>query len=293
MRSRSRAFLHDSRVKGIPSDRGGVERGVYIPVAAFDELNALQARLRERVITDGRERGGDEEKLTRSAARRFPAFANPRNAASGGLRQQLDKKAAWSSKPDAPGLPSLRLLVHGIGAWPAATRVLAERGLRPARDVGGADEHVFPHRGRIDGVKAFVAYYGEHRHDVEHEIDGVVVKVDELALHGELGATSRAPRWAIAYKYPPEQVNTKLLDIVVSVGRTGRATPFAVMAPARGRGPGRPAGDASQPGRRRVQGSSHRRHRRAAQSRHDVIPEVLGPVVELRDGRARYGRAGG
>jgi DNA ligase (NAD+) len=80
--------------------------------------------------------------------------------------------------------------------------------------------------------REFVAYFGEHRHDIEHELDGIVVKVDELDLHDELGATSRAPRWAIAYKYPPEEVQTTLLDIVVSVGRTGRATPFAVMAPA-------------------------------------------------------------
>jgi DNA ligase (NAD+) len=138
----------------------------------------------------------------------------------------------------------------------------------------------------VDGVTAFVAHYGEHRHDVEHEIDGVVVKVDELALHGELGATSRAPRWAIAYKYPPEQVNTKLLDIVVSVGRTGRATPFAVMAPAR------VAGSVVR------QATLHNQDvvvskgvligdtvvlRKAG----DVIPEVLGPVVELRDGTER------
>ena len=100
------------------------------------------------------------------------------------------------------------------------------------------------------GADEFIRHYGEHRHSVEHEIDGIVVKVDELALHDELGATSRAPRWAIAYKYPPEQVNTKLLDIVVSVGRTGRATPFAVMEPAQGRRVGRAPGDAAQPGRR-------------------------------------------
>jgi len=131
-----------------------------------------------------------------------------------------------------------------------------------------------------------VAYHGEHRHDVEHEIDGIVVKVDELELHDELGATSRAPRWAIAYKYPPEQVNTKLLDIVVSVGRTGRATPFAVMAPAR------VAGSVVR------QATLHNQDvvkvkgvligdtvvlRKAG----DVIPEVLGPVAELRDGTER------
>ena len=136
------------------------------------------------------------------------------------------------------------------------------------------------------GADEFIRHYGEHRHDVEHEIDGVVVKVDELALHDELGATSRAPRWAIAYKYPPEQVNTKLLDIVVSVGRTGRATPFAVMEPAR------VAGSVVR------QATLHNQDvvrakgvligdtivlRKAG----DVIPEVLGPVVELRDGTER------
>ncbi|MEO8529010.1 MAG: NAD-dependent DNA ligase LigA, partial [Pseudolysinimonas sp.] len=124
------------------------------------------------------------------------------------------------------------------------------------------------------------------RHSVEHEIDGVVIKVDELALHAELGATSRAPRWAIAYKYPPEQVNTKLLDIVVSIGRTGRATPFAVMEKVR------------------VSGSEVRQatlHNQdvvklkgvligdtvVLRKAGDVIPEVLGPVVELRDGTER------
>ena len=84
-----------------------------------------------------------------------------------------------------------------------------------------------PRRGRT----RYIAHYGEHRHDVEHEIDGVVVKVDELALQRRLGSTCRAPRWAIAFKYPPEEVTTKLLDIRVNVGRTGRVTPFAVMEP--------------------------------------------------------------
>ena len=191
--------------------------------------------MRERVVDDMRARGVDEERAERSAARRFPAFANPRNAASGGLRQQLDKKGGLELQAGQARLDSLRLLVHGIGAWPdppvdsqsEVYELLAAWGLptspyfRTSETVDGAD-----------GVLDYVAHYGEHRHDVEHEIDGVVVKVDELALHDELGATSRAPRWAIAYKYPPEQVNTKLLDIVVSVGRTGRATPFAVMEPA-------------------------------------------------------------
>src|SRR5690606_34572605 len=126
-------------------------------------------------------------------------------------------------------IDSLSLYVHGVGAWsdpPVAAQsevyeLLAGWGLPTS-----------PHTkvcSSIDEVVSFVEYFCAHRHDVEHELDGIVVKVDELALHDELGMTSRAPRWAIAYKYPPEEVQTRLLDIVVSVGRTGRATPFAVM----------------------------------------------------------------
>ncbi|SBS70691.1 NAD-dependent DNA ligase LigA [uncultured Microbacterium sp.] len=282
------------RVTGIPQRLSGsghpplveVRGEVFIPVAAFDELNALQARLRDRVLADALARGTDEEKATRSAARRFPAFANPRNAASGGLRQQLDKKSGLELEAGQARVDSLRLFVHGVGAWqdpPVASQsevyaLLAGWGLPTSPYFRTSDD--------VDGVLAFVAHYGAHRHDVEHEIDGIVVKVDELALHDELGATSRAPRWAIAYKYPPEQVNTKLLDIVVSVGRTGRATPFAVMAPAR------VAGSVVR------QATLHNQDvvkakgvligdtvvlRKAG----DVIPEVLGPVVELRDGTER------
>lgn len=282
------------RVAGIPPRLDGsghppvveVRGEVYIPVAAFDELNALQARLREQVVRDALARGVDEEKAARSAARRFPAFANPRNAASGGLRQQLEKKSGLEREAGDARVSSLRLYVHGIGAWPdppvssqsEVYALLAEWGLPTSPYFRTFDD--------IAGVQEFVAHYGAHRHDVAHEIDGIVVKVDELALHDELGATSRAPRWAIAYKYPPEQVNTKLLDIVVSVGRTGRATPFAVMAPAR------VAGSVVR------QATLHNQDvvkakgvligdtvvlRKAG----DVIPEVLGPVVELRDGTER------
>ncbi|MDR6198241.1 DNA ligase (NAD+) [Microbacterium sp. SORGH_AS428] len=283
------------RVHGIPERLSGtghpplveVRGEVFIPVAAFEELNALQARMRERIIDQARERGNlTEERARLSADRRFPAFANPRNAASGGLRQQLDKKDGLELEAGRARLASLRLFVHGIGAWtapPVASQseiydLLADWGLPTSPYYKTFDD--------IDGVLGFVAHYGEHRHDVEHELDGIVVKVDELALHDELGATSRAPRWAIAYKYPPEQVNTRLLDIVVSVGRTGRATPFAVMAPAR------VAGSVVR------QATLHNQDvvkvkgvligdmvvlRKAG----DVIPEVLGPVVELRDGSER------
>ena len=282
------------RVAGIPQRLSGaghpslveVRGEVFIPVAAFDHLNELQAEMRERVIAGSVGRGVDQEKAERAAARRFPAFANPRNAASGGLRQQLDKKSGLEREAGQTRLDSLRLFVHGIGAWqnpPVASQseiyaLLADWGLPTSPYFRTFDD--------VDGVLDYVAYHGEHRHDVEHEIDGIVVKVDELELHDELGATSRAPRWAIAYKYPPEQVNTKLLDIVVSVGRTGRATPFAVMAPAR------VAGSVVR------QATLHNQDvvkvkgvligdtvvlRKAG----DVIPEVLGPVAELRDGTER------
>jgi len=282
------------RVAGIPQRLAGtghpplveVRGEVFIPVAAFEELNALQARLRERVFTDSRARGVDEERARRSADRRFPAFANPRNAASGGLRQQLEKKDGLELEAGEARVASLRLFVHGIGAWQAPPVASQSEVYGLLSDWGLPTSPYFRTAESIDGVIDFVAHYGEHRHDVEHEIDGIVVKVDELALHDELGATSRAPRWAIAYKYPPEQVNTKLLDIVVSVGRTGRATPFAVMAPARVSGSVVRQATLHNQDVVRVKGvliGDTVVLRKAG----DVIPEVLGPVVELRDGTER------
>ncbi|WP_314647283.1 NAD-dependent DNA ligase LigA [uncultured Microbacterium sp.] len=268
---------------------------VFIPVAAFERLNAAQAEFRERTFDEARARwearGGakrpfDEEKARTAAARRFPAFANPRNAASGGLRQQIDKKNGLELEAGLLRIESLSLYVHGIGAWQHPP-VQAQSEVYDLLAAWGlpTSPHTRVCHG-IDEVTAFVEHYGAHRHDVEHELDGIVVKVDELALHDELGATSRAPRWAIAYKYPPEEVQTKLLDIVVSVGRTGRATPFAVMAPAQ------VAGSVVR------QATLHNKDvvkakgvligdtvvlRKAG----DVIPEVLGPVVERRDGTER------
>ncbi|HEY0247794.1 MAG TPA: NAD-dependent DNA ligase LigA [Gryllotalpicola sp.] len=268
---------------------------VFIPVAAFERLNELQAELRERYVVQARERhaarGGsgafDAERAKTAAGRRFPAFANPRNAASGGLRQQLEKKkTALEREASVARLASLRLYVHGIGAWPDPP-VAAQSEVYGLLSSWGLPTS--PHNRvctTVDEVVEFVEHYGAQRHSVEHELDGIVVKVDELALHGEMGATSRAPRWAIAFKYPPEEVQTKLLDIVVSVGRTGRATPFAVMAPVR------------------VAGSTVRQatlHNQdvvkakgvligdtvVLRKAGDVIPEVLGPVVEKRDGSER------
>lgn len=268
---------------------------VFIPVAAFERLNAAQADFRERAYAEalarweartGAKRPFEEEKARSAAARRFPSFANPRNAASGGLRQQIDKKDGLELEAGLLRIGSLALYVHGIGAWPDPP-VTAQSEVYELLASWGLP--MSPHSKAcrsIDEVADFVAYFGAHRHDIEHELDGIVVKVDELALHDELGMTSRAPRWAIAYKYPPEEVQTKLLDIVVSVGRTGRATPFAVMAPAH------VAGSVVR------QATLHNKDvvkakgvligdtvvlRKAG----DVIPEVLGPVVDKRDGTER------
>ncbi|HEY5320609.1 MAG TPA: NAD-dependent DNA ligase LigA, partial [Galbitalea sp.] len=178
------------------------------------------------------------------------------------------------------------MLVHGIGAWANPPVDSQSKTYELLKGWGLPTSTHYRVVSTKHEASEFIQYFGEHRDSVEHEIDGIVIKVDELALHDELGATSRAPRWAIAYKYPPEQVNTRLLDIVVSVGRTGRATPFAVMEPVR------------------VAGSTVRQatlHNQdvvkakgvligdtvVLRKAGDVIPEVLGPVVELRDGTER------
>ena len=185
-------------------ERIEVRGEVYFPVADFEALNAARVEAGEA------------------------PFANPRNSAAGSLRQKDPRVTA--SRP-------LRVICHGIGGlvWAGhetATarqsetyRLLETWGLPVSDRVRVVDD--------LAGVREMIEYYGEHRHDVEHEIDGVVVKVDEVALQRRLGTTSRAPRWAIAFKYPPEEVNTRLLDIKVGIGRTGRATPYAVMEPVR------------------------------------------------------------
>lgn len=269
---------------------------VFIPVAAFHRLNELQADLRDRSVEEDRAawerrsaaaRGDfDEEKARQRAERRFPAFANPRNAASGGLRQQLEKKSGLELEAGRARVAALGLYIHGIGAW-------AQPPLEDQSEVygllAGWGLPTSPHNRVCDAdaeVTAFVAASGERRAAFEHEIDGVVVKVDDLAMHAELGMTSRAPRWAIAYKYPPEEVRTKLLDIPVSVGRTGRATPFASMAPAQVAGSVVRMATLHNQDVVRAKGvliGDTVVLRKAG----DVIPEVLGPVVELRDGTER------
>ncbi|MGW3814799.1 NAD-dependent DNA ligase LigA [Streptomyces sp. NPDC005046] len=242
--------LKGDRVPGLVEIRGEV----YFPMDAFEGLNARRVAAGEK------------------------PYANPRNSAAGSLRQKDPAVAAT--------LP-LHMVVHGIGALEGfeglgrlseAYGLLHTWGLPTTRYAKVVDD--------LDGVREFIAYYGENRHSVEHEIDGVVVKLDEIPLQGRLGSTARAPRWAIAWKYAPEEVNTKLVNIRVGVGRTGRVTPYAQVEPVT------------------VSGSEvefatlHNQEvvkakgvligdtvvlRKAG----DVIPEILGPVADLRDGSER------
>jgi DNA ligase (NAD+) len=200
-------------------------------------------------------------------------FANPRNSASGSLRQKDSKVTA--SRP-------LRMLVHGFALWQGEIRHQSEV-------YGLLESWGLPTTKRFEVVADATAAYQyieklkQSRHQVEHEIDGVVIKVDDLARQRELGKTSRAPRWAIAYKYPPEQVNTKLLDIKVSIGRTGRATPFAVLAPVKVAGSEVEFATLHNQDQVKAKGiliGDTVVMRKAG----DVIPEILGPVASLRDG---------
>ncbi|WP_207931277.1 NAD-dependent DNA ligase LigA [Streptomyces sp. 8K308] len=241
--------LRGERIPALVEVRGEV----FFPMERFQELNA-------RLVEAGEK-----------------PFANPRNAAAGSLRQKDPKITA--SRP-------LQMVVHGIGAREGfdidrlseAYDLLKEWGLPTARAARAVDSTA--------GVREFISYYGEHRHAVEHEIDGVVVKLDEIRLQGRLGSTSRAPRWAIAWKYPPEEVNTRLVDIRVGVGRTGRVTPYAVVEPV------------TVAGSEVEFATLHNQEvvkakgvligdtvvlRKAG----DVIPEILGPVADLRDGSER------
>jgi DNA ligase (NAD+) len=224
---------------------------VFFPLAAFNELN------------EGLEESGKT------------LFANPRNAAAGSLRQKDPRVTA--QRP-------LSVVVHGIGArqgiafdsQSSAYEALAELGL-PTSD------RVKVCKSKAEVAK-FIAYFEEHRHDVEHEIDGVVIKVDSLVEQQQLGFTSRAPKWAIAFKYPPEEVTTKLLDIKVSIGRTGRVTPFAFMEPVKVAGStvtNATLHNAEEIVRKGVLIGDVVVIRKAG----DVIPEVLGPVVERRTGK--------
>ncbi|MCX2712600.1 NAD-dependent DNA ligase LigA [Mycolicibacterium sp. J2] len=204
-------------------------------------------------------------------------FANPRNSAAGSLRQK---------NPAVTARRRLRMICHGLGHVEGATFPSLHDAYRA---LGSWGLPVSTHTTRVQGIAAVaerIGYWGEHRHDVEHEIDGLVVKVDDVALQRRLGSTSRAPRWAVAYKYPPEEVTTKLLDIRVNVGRTGRVTPFAYMEPVKVAGSTvglATLHNASEVKRKGVLIGDTVVLRKAG----DVIPEVLAPVVDLRDGTER------
>jgi DNA ligase (NAD+) len=253
--------LNVKTIKGLPHTLKGkkvpalieVRGEVFFPLAAFAELN------------DSLEEAGKS------------LFANPRNAAAGSLRQKDPRVTA--SRP-------LSIVVHGIGARTGidfdsqskAYELLAELGL-PTSDR-------FKVCGTRAEVQKYIDYYQEHRHDVEHDIDGVVIKVDSIAEQSALGFTSRAPKWAIAFKYPPEEVTTKLLDIKVSVGRTGRVTPFAFMEPVKVAGStvtNATLHNAEEIARKGVLIGDVVVIRKAG----DVIPEVLGPVIAQRTGKEK------
>ena len=207
-------------------------------------------------------------------------FANPRNSAAGSLRQK--NPAVTARRP-------LRMICHGLG------RAEFSGGFAPAtlHDAYTALKAwglpVSAHAARVQGLAAVrerIEFWGERRHTIAHEIDGIVVKLDELAQQRRLGATSRTPRWAVAYKYPPEEAQTTLVDIRVNVGRTGRVTPFAFMTPVRVAGSTVSLAtlhNGSEVKRKGVLIGDTVVIRKAG----DVIPEVLGPVVDLRDGTER------
>jgi DNA ligase (NAD+) len=226
---------------------------VFFPIAAFNELNDLLEESGKAL------------------------FANPRNGAAGSLRQKDPRVTA--SRP-------LSVVVHGIGAKDGISFDSQSDAYRVLKNLGLPTSDRFKVCGTRKEVEKFIQYYADHRHDVEHEIDGVVIKVDSLAQQQQLGFTSRAPKWAIAFKYPPEEVTTKLLDIKVSVGRTGRVTPFAFMEPVKVAGStitNATLHNAEEIVRKGVLIGDTVVIRKAG----DVIPEVLGPVIEKRTGKEK------
>jgi DNA ligase (NAD+) len=253
--------LNVKTIKGLPHALTGkkvpaqieVRGEVFFPVAAFNQLN---------------------EELEEAGK---ALFANPRNSAAGSLRQKDPRITA--TRP-------LSVVVHGVGANDGLVFKNQSDAYAELKKLGLPTSERFKVCGTRAEVIEFIEYYNEHRHDVEHEIDGVVIKVDSIAEQRKLGFTSRAPKWAIAFKYPPEEVTTKLLDIKVSVGRTGRVTPFAFMEPVK------VAGSTVTNATLHNQEEIERKGvligdtiiiRKAG----DVIPEVLGPVLDKRTGKEK------
>jgi DNA ligase (NAD+) len=266
-------------IAAVPARLGGagwpetleVRGEVFLPVTAFEELN-------ERLTSAGK-----------------PPFANPRNSAAGSLRQK---------DPRVTASRALSMLVHGLfvpgGSAESGMPAPDDAGPAAGQDLPDTQSGWYQRLGQwglpvsdlfrvvddLDGVREYIEHYREHRHDPPYEIDGVVVKLDQVGVQRALGATSRAPRWAIAYKYPPEEVNTRLLEIRVNVGRTGRVTPFAVMEPVKVSGStveNATLHNADELARKGVLIGDMVVLRKAG----DVIPEVVGPVADLRTGSER------
>ena len=253
--------LNVKTIKGLPHTLKGkkvpalieVRGEVFFPLVAFAELN------------DSLEEAGKS------------LFANPRNAAAGSLRQKDPRVTA--SRP-------LSIVVHGIGARTGIEFDSQSKAYELFAELGLPTSDRFKVCGTRAEVQKYIDYYQEHRHDVEHDIDGVVIKVDSIVEQSALGFTSRAPKWAIAFKYPPEEVTTKLLDIKVSVGRTGRVTPFAFMEPVKVAGStvtNATLHNAEEITRKGVLIGDVVVIRKAG----DVIPEVLGPVIAQRTGKEK------
>jgi DNA ligase (NAD+) len=253
--------LNVKTIKNLPHNLKGekipslieVRGEVFFPIAAFNELN------------ESLEEAGKQ------------LFANPRNGAAGSLRQKDPRVTA--SRP-------LSVVVHGVGAKEGITFDSQSGAYGELKKLGLPTSDRFEVCDTRSEVEKFIQHYADHRHDVEHEIDGVVIKVDSLSQQQQLGFTSRAPKWAIAYKYPPEEVTTKLLDIKVSVGRTGRVTPFAFMEPVKVAGStvtNATLHNAEEIVRKGVLIGDTVVIRKAG----DVIPEVLGPVIDKRTGQEK------
>lgn len=253
--------LNVKTIKNLPHQLKGdtapslieVRGEVFFPIQAFNELN-------ESLEETGKQ-----------------LFANPRNGAAGSLRQKDPRVTA--SRP-------LSVVVHGVGAREGIDFDSQSSAYEKLKSLGLPTSDRFKVCDTRAEVEKFIQFYADHRHDVEHEIDGVVIKVDSLSQQQQLGFTSRAPKWAIAYKYPPEEVTTVLLDIKVSVGRTGRVTPFAYMEPVKVAGStvtNATLHNAEEIVRKGVLIGDTIVIRKAG----DVIPEVLGPVLEKRKGSER------
>ena len=253
--------LNIKTIKSVPIELSGknlpktleVRGEVFFPLQSFDDLN-------DSLVESGK-----------------PPFANPRNAAAGSLRQKDPKITA--SRP-------LAVVVHGIGAATGVSFEKQSSAYELLKGWGLPTSDKYKVVSNRNEVLDFINQYEKNRHNVEHEIDGVVIKVNEIASQNTLGFTSRAPKWAIAYKYAPEEVVTKLLDIKVSVGRTGRVTPFAYMEPVKVAGStvtNATLHNAQEIARKGVLIGDTVLIRKAG----DVIPEVLAPVIEKRNGSER------